>query len=322
MKYYLTELHAHTKHSDGDFTTHELLDAALAFGYDAIVITDHNTTAPLEEAKTWDSNELVILSGMEWTTFFGHLLVIGARKVVDWRKATIETIDSSLEEIKAAGGLTGIAHPFSIGSPICTGCHWDFHVQDYSLIDFIEVWNRLNPDEDFRSQQAYEMWVDLLNQGFRISCSAGRDWHRQEDETDSTALTYVGANVGHADALLANLKKGNYYITLGPRIHLSMKQAGKTYVMGDELRVGDSTLKITLEPTEQAKLKAFNFVGEYLVVWQNDQIIACETIEEGIEKELSLELVPGYLRIEIFGRGKGHSNKRLVISNPFYIGKA
>ena len=92
--------------------------------------------------------------------------------------------------------------------------------------------------------------------------------------------------------------------------------------MGDELRVGDSTLKITLEPTEQAKLKAFNFVGEYLVVWQNDQIIACETIEEGIEKALSLELVPGYLRIEIFGRGKGHSNKRLVISNPFYIGKA
>ena len=51
MDYYAIELHAHTNHSDGSFTTEELLGRAQDFGYDILTITDHNTVAPYEEWK-------------------------------------------------------------------------------------------------------------------------------------------------------------------------------------------------------------------------------------------------------------------------------
>ena len=135
----MTEFHAHTKHSDGDFSTSELVAEASAFGYEVLAITDHNTMAPVIEADKIHQTQLIILPGMEWTTFFGHLLTMGLSEMVDWREAQIETIDASLKKIKQANGIAGIAHPFSIGNPICTGCHWDFVIEDYTLIDFIEV---------------------------------------------------------------------------------------------------------------------------------------------------------------------------------------
>lgn len=319
MNYYLAELHSHTRHSDGDFSTAELLEQAHAFGYDILAITDHNTMAPAREFESLETGDLLVLPGMEWTTFFGHLLVIGANRVVDWRKATIETIDESLIEVKEAQGLAGIAHPFSIGSPICTGCHWDYHVNDYHLVDFIEVWNRLNPDEDYRSQLAYEMWVDLLNQGYRISCSAGRDWHREEAAKDNTALTYIGAREKTTQAILASLKEGNYYISLGPKMTLHLQQNGQVYYMGQELLPGKAQLEITVDATTQAKLKTFNFNPTTVVLWQNNQIIGCEEMVIGEAIHLPIELESGYFRIEVFGTGKGKTDKRLMIGNPFYI---
>lgn len=319
MNYYMTELHAHTRHSDGNFSTQELLNEANAFGYDVLAITDHNTMAPVDEVPTLDTQNLLVLPGMEWTTFFGHLLVIGANRVVDWRKATVDTIDESLREVKAAGGIAGIAHPFSIGSPICTGCHWDFHIEDYHLVDFIEVWNRLNPDDDFRSQQAYELWIDLLNQGYRISCSAGRDWHRMEEATDNTALTYVGAENESEESILTSLKVGNFYITLGVKMTIFLQKGQEIYHMGQEVTEGEAQLKLTAFPTEQAKLKTFGFEVTHAVIWLNDRILGCEVIQEGKEITIPVELEKGYIRVELFGKGKGKTEKRLAISNPFYI---
>lgn len=319
MKYYMTELHAHTRHSDGDFSTQELLDEATAFGYDVLAITDHNTMAPVKEVAALDAQNLVVLPGMEWTTFFGHLLVIGSNRVIDWRQATVDTIDESLRAVKAAGGIAGIAHPFSIGSPICTGCHWDFHIEDYHLVDFIEVWNRLNPDDDFRSQQAYEMWVDLLNQGYRIACSAGRDWHRMEAANDHTALTYVGAENQSEAAILASLKTGNFYISLGVKMTVVLQKDQTIYHMGQELTQGQAQLKLTAFPTDQAKLKTFGFEATYAVIWHNNHMIGCEAIQEGKEITIPVTLEKGYVRVELFGNGKGKTEKRLVIGNPFYV---
>lgn len=319
MDYYLTELHAHTRHSDGDFTTLELLKHAEAFGYDVLAITDHNTMAPLDEVSKVSSEDLLILSGMEWTTFFGHVLVIGANQVVDWRQSTIDTIDSALKEVKSFGGITGIAHPFSIGSPICTGCHWDYHVENYNLIDFIEIWNRLRPDENFRSQQAYEMWVDLLNQGYRLSCSAGRDWHRLEKTEDNTALTYVGATELSSKEIIKNLTLGNFYISLGPRMACYIRQEERYFVMGQELATGKALLELTALETEQKKLKKFGFEVRKLIVWLNKEVVYEIEIVKNQKINLPLNLLPGYLRLELWGIGKGQKEKRLVISNPFYI---
>ena len=129
-----------------------------------------------------------------------------------------------------------IAHPFSIGSPICTGCRWEFQVKDYDNVDFIELWNRVNPDESFRSRLAYEMWTDLLKKGHRISCSAGRDWRRIESEMDNTALTYIGLQELTEDGVKESLENGNFYITLGPRLQMQIEQNGRIHHLGQELQ--------------------------------------------------------------------------------------
>lgn len=319
MNYYLSELHSHTKHSDGDFTTEDLVTESIKYGYEVLVITDHNTMAPVMEIENIDTKNLLVIPGMEWTTFFGHLLVIGATRVIDWRTATIDTIDASLKEVKAAKGITGIAHPFSIGSPICTGCHWDFHIEDYGLINFIEVWNRLNPESNMRSNQAYDMWVDLLNQGNRVSCSAGRDWHRLEKDSDSTALTYIGAIEKKEANILESLENGNFYITLGPKIDIYLEKDGVKFYMGDEVVEGSYILRVIVSPTEQEKLKTFNFLPKKIIGLSCDGIEFEQEIALGTLISIPVDVSKGYFRVEALGCVKGVQDERLIICNPFYV---
>ena len=133
-KWYPCELHCHTVHSDGDFTVEGLIASAKEHGLKGICLTDHNTYSGREEASK--EKDLVILQGIEWTTYFGHMLVLGADRFVEWRDAVPENIDEKMKQVHAAGGLVGIAHPFQLGTPICTGGRWDFRVQDFSLVNY------------------------------------------------------------------------------------------------------------------------------------------------------------------------------------------
>ena len=321
MNYYAIELHAHTNNNDGGFTTEELLENAKDFGYDILTITDHNTVAPYEEwekNRHWSGN-LLVIPRIEWTTYFGHMLVIGSKQMLDWRKTELDTIDSRISEIKDSGGIIGIAHPFSIGSPISTGCRWEFQVKDYDNVDFIELWNRVNPDESFRSRLAYEMWTDLLKNGYRISCSAGRDWRRIESELDNTALTYIGLQELTEDGVKESLENGNFYITLGPRLQMQIEQNGRIHHLGQELRAGDAQLQVSLESILQEKLRNFGFKGERLAVIQNEEVIAEIDLKENQSREVSLTLHPGYVRLELYGEANGEKDRLLVIGNPFYV---
>ena len=49
IRYRPFELHTHTVHSDGDFTSAALVQAAHDFGCAGIALTDHNTDAGMQE---------------------------------------------------------------------------------------------------------------------------------------------------------------------------------------------------------------------------------------------------------------------------------
>ena len=136
-RWFACELHCHTVHSDGDFTVPALLDAARKRRLEGLALTDHNTTAGCLQAR--QSRDPVVLGGMEWTTYFGHMPVLDCARYVDWRDARPDTIDEKLRAVRENGGVCGIAHPFQLGTPICTGGHWDYHVQDWSLFNYIEI---------------------------------------------------------------------------------------------------------------------------------------------------------------------------------------
>ena len=68
------------------------------------------------------------------------MLVLGANDFVDWRDAQPDNIDEKIKQVKAVGGIVGIAHPYQLGSPLCTGGRWEFNVRDWRNVDYIEVW--------------------------------------------------------------------------------------------------------------------------------------------------------------------------------------
>ena len=125
------ELHCHTTHSDGEFSVNELVKTAKERLLDGICITDHNTVSAWESAK--NIVQPTILNGVELTTFYGHILALGTDGYIDWENAKPNNIDLILKKVRDKNGLTGIAHPFQLGTPICTGGRWEYNVKDYNL---------------------------------------------------------------------------------------------------------------------------------------------------------------------------------------------
>src|ERR1700687_4562749 len=72
------ETHLHTLHSDGQHSVSAMFEACHSAGYDAVALTDHNTLSGLPEAEAAaDRLGLVLLPGVEVTTFRGHAVVLG-----------------------------------------------------------------------------------------------------------------------------------------------------------------------------------------------------------------------------------------------------
>ncbi|MDD6012403.1 MAG: CehA/McbA family metallohydrolase [Oscillospiraceae bacterium] len=238
-KWHACELHCHTCHSDGDFTVKTLTQTALRRRLDGICLTDHNTVSGWAETK---NSPLPVLCGIEWTTYFGHMLVLGAQEYVDWRDASPDNIDEKIRALKAAGGIVGIAHPFQLGTPICTGGHWDFHVRDWSLVSYLEVWSEGCPYMNIPNGRAMALWHSLLDKGFHMAPTMGRDWHSDKNNIFPGACTYVCAGeVLTADGIYQALRRGRTVVSAGPLFTFTFGD-GKT--VGDSLPPGENRLKI------------------------------------------------------------------------------
>ena len=246
QKWFASELHCHTVHSDGDFTVETLLQTARERGLDGICLTDHNTTAGWAQAQK--SVSPAVLCGIEWTTYFGHMPVLDCRKYVDWRDAVPHNIDEKLRAVHENGGLCGIAHPYQIGTPICTGGFWEFQVQDYTLIDYIEVWAEGAPYLNTANYRAQEKWQSLLDKGYHIAPTMGRDWHRPTKNRFPTACTYLLCPDGMLtpEKMKTALKSGRTSVCVGPLFYFETADGG---VLGDTVKPGQTELRFYLDDT-------------------------------------------------------------------------
>lgn len=214
MNWYPCEMHCHTVHSDGDFTVEELIKTAEERGLSGVCLTDHNTASGREETESYD---FPVLTGIEWTTYFGHMLVLGAENYVDWRDALPDTIDEKMREVKKNGGLVGVAHPFQLGTPICTGGRWEYNVRDWSLVDYIEVFSEGCPYLNASNGKAIAMWESLLDKGYKIAPTFGRDWHSAHNDELPTACTFLGCEGALTPEKMKDaVKNGRTIVTVGP----------------------------------------------------------------------------------------------------------
>lgn len=328
--YVPVELHTHTMHSDGHFKPKELVESSKAFGYQAIVITDHNTSAAFEDMIGQNEDEdFLIMRGMEWTTYFGHMLVLGADYDVDWRDALPDTIDEYMEKVRDASGLIGIAHPFDMGSPICTGCHWDFNVRNYELVDYVEIWNSNAPQQKVESELAYHMWLSLLRRGYQISCSTGRDWHGPDEPTANMGITFIQKNHDLSSSIFKkHLSEGRFYISLGPELIYTIRGKNRTYLIGDRVDTREDTLflSFTILPTQLETLKSFNVSDVSIRVMNNEKVRFEQSFEGNLTKEVQSSCIihdveSGYVRVEVTGKFDNVEQARILITNPIYFNK-
>ncbi len=323
IQYKALEMHSHTLHSDGNFTPEELCRAAKQLQLDGIALTDHNTlSAHAYLISHPEASRIPVVTGIEWTTFFGHMLVLGAESSIDWRDAMPDTLDHYLKEIRAVNGVTGIAHPFEIGSPLCTGCHWDFAVHDWNLIDYIEVWSKAAPTTQFDNIQAFDMWTRLLNQGYKIAATAGRDWHWEGPTRLHSAATYIGVENGEVStrSICDAIRAGRTYVTAGPVIDFQISSGQQTYAIGDSLHSGSCRGRIIVDPTVRQEIWGdFGIKVREVRIVANGDVVLSMPAEGTQESDFDLKLRPGWVRAELYGDALGETEKRIGFTSPIYV---
>lgn len=314
MSYLPCELHCHTVHSDGDFTVNSLQNAANDDHLALIALTDHNTFSGCDEL---DDSIVPAIRGIEWTTYFGHMLVLGANGFVDWRDAVPNNIDEKIAEVKAKGGLVGVAHPFQLGSPLCTGGRWEFNVRNWRQVDYIEIWHEAFSFDNYENDKAVQMWNDLLDRGYHLACSYGRDWHRPTN-SGHYGCTYVDIDgeINQQNALTA-IRMGKTVASTGAKFFFRVHQKGKTYNLGETLKRGLSIFSFFIDTHSRQKN-----AGDELIEYKTIKVISnggeCVMESAISERHVRVDLKKGrWYRAELWGTVNGVP-KPLAITSPIY----
>ncbi|MFN2110374.1 MAG: CehA/McbA family metallohydrolase, partial [Anaerolineae bacterium] len=217
--WYRGDLHAHSDHSDAHgFAVADLIQMARDVELDFVFLTDHNTVTGLPEMDASADETLLTTGGIELTTYWGHALCLGAREWVDWR---VHPGDDDMARIAAAtyaqGQIFVIAHPLGDGDPGCTGCAWRFGEMMPGNARAVEIWN--GPwGCDSNNERNLALWYDWLNQGLRLTGTAGSDAHGPHHYTASTGFSVIYAEVLSEAALLEGLLAGRLYLSSGPQL--------------------------------------------------------------------------------------------------------
>ena len=193
------ELHNHTVESDGSLTCQELTEYLAADHVDAFAITDHNTTSgqkKIEQLLEEKHYPISLIRGMEYTTYFGHILCLNLAKYVPWNSIDQHRPERLFEAAREKGALVGIAHPFSYGDPFARGCRFEMTISDYSKVDFIEIFNNPEPLHEV-NERGTNLWMSLIFSGYQITATSGMDLHNRAKLAGCYATYIEGKNGGN-----------------------------------------------------------------------------------------------------------------------------
>lgn len=303
------DLHSHTNHSDAhERTVTQLIEKAREYKLDFIFLTDHNTTSPLEEMYAAATPELLTVGGLELTTFWGHALCLGTRDWVDWRvRAGTGEMGRVATETYAKGQVFIIAHPHSIGDPMCTGCKWVYLDMMPGTSQIVEIWNGPWADES-NNEQALALWYSWLNQGLRMVATAGTDTHGNQDYARRPGFNHIYVETFSEQGLLQALRAGHLYLSVGPQVTLTAQGGHGAPVMMGDLFTGDvASLHLTWRDCPAATQMRIIVDGKPFLEW---------TAEAAGEREWTLiaEQVH-WCVVEV----RDAAGEMLAITNPIFL---
>ena len=312
MSYLPCELHCHTCHSDGRFTVSQLQNAAKENNLSLIALTDHNTFSGCAEL---DDNIIPAISGIEWTTYYGHILVLGAKAFTDWRDATPDNIDEKLDEVKKNGGVIGIAHPYQLGSPFCTGGRFEFNIKKWENVDYIEIFHESFDKGNKENKKALKFWSKLLDKGYHIAASYGRDWHSNEAK-GNWGCTYIDIKgAPTAKKALEAIKNGKTVASLGMKLFFETFKDGKKYSIGDTVPAGECEFNLFCDIYARHREYEKITYSEIRIITNGNKCIHKAKLNE---TKIKLRLNPNsWYRAELWGTLDG-KEMPFAVTSPIY----
>lgn len=256
-RWYRGDLHVHSAHSDASCDSQGgqrvpcplflTLQAAADRGLDFVALTDHNTVSHLHDIRGLQPyfDRLLLIPGMEVTTFQGHANVFGLQGPLDFRIGdTAEDWNALLRETARRGLLFSINHPALPSDERCMGCGWTPRGEvDWSRIAAVEV---VNGADTGTPVSGIPFWHAQLNAGRRATGIGGSDNHDALLADSQFGRSRIGAptTVVHAgslsqQAILDGIRAGRVFVDVaGTRegvLDLRARHGGAEAAMGGDL---------------------------------------------------------------------------------------
>ncbi len=213
---YKLGLHLHTTRSDGRREASAVIAEYREAGYDAIALTDHWLWNPAGEL-----DGMKIISGAEYNIGasdpcdgFGvyHIVALGCEHRPDI--LPVDEPATVAAAIHEAGGIAVLAHPaWSLNDPAVVAA------QPY--FDATEIFNTVS-GVHFSFRPDSSAFCDLLAcRGMTLPLLATDDAHYYDGQDDAVSFVCVRAESGAQSELIDAIKRGDFYASQGPELHLS-----------------------------------------------------------------------------------------------------
>jgi hypothetical protein len=267
------DLHTHTHHSDATGSVPALIQAARAQGLDFVAVTDHNTSSHIAALARHATSDLLLIPGLEITTYRGHANVWGIRSWIEFRAHAAAQM-RQIRDLARARGLV-----FSINHPKPGGPAWQYEGID---ADAIEGWQA---PWFLGNIHSLAFWDALLREGKRPTLVGGSDKHQGPFEGKlsayevGTPTTWVYAQHLSERAVLEGIRRGRVYLSrtpAGPHLSLTARAVDRQAMMGDTLSVhaGEAirfccTVK---SPVDDLMLRIVHRAGEWMRMPIEDQV--------------------------------------------------
>jgi hypothetical protein len=225
--WYGGDFHVHSIQSgDARPTLDEVADEAVRRGLDFVELSEHNTIAHLGLLPAVQRRHpgLLLVPGIEWTTYRGHANAIGVTDVVPfWVGTDGLTANDAAAAVQAQGGLFSPNHPQLDLPGLCTGCGWKQPV-DVAYLSGLEVQSgSVDVVGTIMLDGAIALWESWLDQGVPVAAIGGSDDHQGGKGGGAfysplgTPRTYVQADALSVEGILDGIRAGRTVIKLsGP----------------------------------------------------------------------------------------------------------
>lgn len=221
------ELHSHTEHSDGGIPVTHAVHRAQTSGCDFLALTDHNATA--QNAIRPEDSGLLLIPGMELTSYWGHTNFLGLPDPVDdWRCYEIADVPKKMAEAREKGATIVVNHPCSDAGFNRWKSGWDI------AVDAIEIWNG---NWASHNVEAVSLWQELLVLGRKLPCTGGSDFHLKNRRRHGRPANHLCATSHAVTGILEAVRTGANVVCSAPN-ETMMKPAQGTAVFGQTVSSG------------------------------------------------------------------------------------